>query len=117
MGIPRVMTCKVCGAPRKPGYAGALCAEHARIDDQQKGLRYRAHARPALADKRRIGNYLKAARRLGATEEQAWWCAMACEAHHQSDQPRLKNYSVLIAAELDYLRRSADVHEKLRRAG
>lgn len=110
----RQTTCKVCGQPRaNNGKSVALCAEHLREYQRNKSARSRKVAPVADPEYRRIHAYHAAALRLGATDDQAWWCATAANAQYTEIGARIFRPAAFIAAELAWLRDNADVFAKL----
>jgi hypothetical protein len=98
--------CKVCGQPRKPGGDMVLCAEHYRAYMREHAT---ARNRVLGPEYQRIQGYVHDARAQGATEDEAWWIAMAAEIAFQRGESRPYWLAPFIAAELAWLRANAKV--------
>ena len=102
--MKRIDTCQVCGAPRSGTQRPALCAEHRKEHDRARKAKERRDNPERAQLRNRIGDYLAEARRQGATDDQAWWCAMAAEARFQQHGHSSRWLGPFIAAELAALR-------------
>lgn len=111
--MKRIDTCQVCGAPRWGTQRPALCAEHRKAHDRERKARERRDNPERSMLRNRIEDYLYAAKRQGATDDEAWWCAMAAMPVWEAGQTRPHWLAPFIAAELAWLRDNADVFAKL----
>jgi hypothetical protein len=83
-----------------------LCAEHYRAYMREKSTE-RNHI--LGAEYQRIAGYVRDARRQGATEDEAWWVAIAAEIAFQRGDSRPYWLAPFIAAELAWLRANSKV--------
>ena len=111
--MKRIDTCQVCGAPRSGTQRPALCAEHRKAYDRERKARERLENPERYMLRNRIKDYLAAAKRQGATDDEAWWCAMAAMPVWDAGQTRPHWLAPFIAAELAWLRENAGVFERL----
>lgn len=105
----------MCGAPRvENALEMALCADHVRAYQNEAARRSRERQAGSYAQEyRRLCQYVRAAQDMGATDDQAWWCAVAANAAYNAGQGHPHWLTPFIAAELDYLRANEAVFDRL----
>ena len=104
MAPERKLVCRVCGAPRVGDSRPSLCIEHRLEYDRERKARGRRENPERFLLRNRIEAYLAEAWAQGATDDQAWWCAMAAMPVWDAGQTRPHWLAPFIAAELAALR-------------